>query len=967
MDNDNTAEEGTNEGPVRFEGDVLGDQNHYSDYDWDDFDEYNPEADTMNVDDDLPSQGASDTGQRSPQDWDLEDNLLESLDGMPDLEDDFSDDEDAENFDAERHWEPPLPENLHRPSPSLAEEVDEDQSQANADRQRRLNTQDALRPKTYVVPYPENSPAGCPLRQQQEQSGYEATRDSLGSPNNPYAPFCSSLDFSVAMWAKMRGPGSTALTELLAIENLVKLLGLSFKNSRELNQIIDEKLTSLRPRFIRREILVTDEVFEFFYRDVLECIRALFGDPEFSGVLVFRPERHYADADHTLRVFFDMHTGKWWWSTQEAVERLAPGGTIIPIIVSSDKTQLTVFGNKTAYPVYLTIGNLPKHIRRKPSRRGQILLAYLPSTRLENITCKAARRRTHSNLFHAFMTHIFRPLRRAGLEGINLASGDGVMWRGHPILAIHAGDYPEQLLASCCKSGDCPRCDIDREDVGATTDPNRPFRDVTKVVEALSVAETGTKAEFVKACAAARIKPVAEPYWLHLPFVNIFRSITPDILHQLHQGVIKHVVAWVKLAYGTSEIDARCRRLPPNHQIRIFMKGISSLQRVTGKEHAAMCRILLGLVAGLPLRDGFSPIRLVQAYPAHTSASLKLLKDTLRRFHLNKDIFVLFGTTDNYDTQYTERLHIDLAKDAYRATNRKDEYLQMTLWLERKEKMHRHAAFVAWRLNNIVERSLHSSLSSNTPLRNPAPPHSLPPIHPPKWPSAYSVTFSSAAQEYGAEYLREALARFVIQFNNPTLSTAEVEQRSWNVYLPFNKVSAYHKLKFVLSDAQAMGIMEGLHDAAHARPRYTDKRGNVVPSRFDTVLVNETGAGRRIGVHGYRVGRLRMVFTLPQNANKSLFPGVMPPRHLTYIEWFTAFTNTDATHGMYRVTRCRGPNGDRLASVVEMSTIRRSCHLLPVFPSPENSRAWTSSTVLDSCDTFFVNPFSDMHMYMTLI
>ncbi|KAH9056273.1 hypothetical protein EDB87DRAFT_1545019, partial [Lactarius vividus] len=47
----------------------------------------------------------------------------------------------------------------------------------------------------------------------------------------------------------------------------------------------------------------------------------------------------------------------------------------------------------------------------------------------------------------------------------------------------------------------------------------------------------------------------------------------------------------------------------------------------------------------------------------------------------------LFGTTDNYNTEQTERLHIDFTKDAYHATNHKDEYPQMTLWLERREKL----------------------------------------------------------------------------------------------------------------------------------------------------------------------------------------------------------------------------------------------------------------------------------------
>jgi hypothetical protein len=54
----------------------------------------------------------------------------------------------------------------------------------------------------------------------------------------------------------------------------------------------------------------------------------------------------------------------------------------------------------------------------------------------------------------------------------------------------------------------------------------------------------------------------------------------------------------------------------------------------------------------------------------------------------------LFGTTDNYNTEQTERMHINFAKNAYRATNHKDEYLQMTTWLERREKIQQHATFI---------------------------------------------------------------------------------------------------------------------------------------------------------------------------------------------------------------------------------------------------------------------------------
>ncbi|KAG2129437.1 hypothetical protein DEU56DRAFT_714826, partial [Suillus clintonianus] len=153
-----------------------------------------------------------------------------------------------------------------------------------------------------------------------------------------------------------------------------------------------------------------------------------------------------------------MHTGKWWWDTQKKLDQREPGATIIPIIISSDKTQVTMFRNKTAYPVYLTIGNIPKEIRRKPSHRAHILLAYLPTTRLEHITNKASRRRTIANLYHACMGRILAPLKEAGLDGIVMKSGDGVLRRGHPLFSCFVGDYPEQVLAAGVKATECPKC-----------------------------------------------------------------------------------------------------------------------------------------------------------------------------------------------------------------------------------------------------------------------------------------------------------------------------------------------------------------------------------------------------------------------------------------------------------------------------------------------------------------------------
>ena len=138
---------------------------------------------------------------------------------------------------------------------------------------------------------------------------------------------------------------------------------------------------------------------------------------------------------------------------QTTLESHRPGATVILVIISSDKTQLTLFRGKTAYPVYLTIGNIPKDIRRKPSSHAQILIAYVPTNKLEGITNKAARRHAIANLFHTCMQAALAPITTYGETGIAMMSGDGIWRRCHPIFSCFVGDYPEQALVTCTLYG----------------------------------------------------------------------------------------------------------------------------------------------------------------------------------------------------------------------------------------------------------------------------------------------------------------------------------------------------------------------------------------------------------------------------------------------------------------------------------------------------------------------------------
>ena len=318
-----------------------------------------------------------------------------------------------------------------------------------------------------------------------------------------------------------------------------------------------------------------------------------------------------------------------------------------------------------------------------------------------------------------------------GETGVAMMSGDGIWRRCHPIFASFVGDYPEQVLVTCTYNTRCPKCLVPPDQLGSFT--SSPLRDYDKVRNVYHLSD-GDAYAFHSACHKMEQKPVFHPFWESLPLTNVFLSITPDILHQLLQGVFKHLVAWLVDTFGPSEINAQCQAIPPNHHITLFVKGISWLSRVTGKEHKNMSRFLLGLVMDLPVPSGqVSPWRIIAAvralldflflaqFPSHTATTLTRLDDALARFHKNKEVFVelgirnhfnlpkihslihysalihLFGTTDNYNTEQTEQLHIDIIKDTYEATNHKDKTIQMATWQDHHEKMQVHYAYLKWR------------------------------------------------------------------------------------------------------------------------------------------------------------------------------------------------------------------------------------------------------------------------------
>ena len=231
------------------------------------------------------------------------------------------------------------------------------------------------------------------------------------------------------------------------------------------------------------------------------------------------------------------------------------------------------------------------------------------------------------------------------------------------------------------------------------------------------------------------------------------------------------------------------------------------------------------------------------------------MNDALHMFHLNHDILVslgiwthfnipklhnaghyyeliqLYGTADNFNTEFTERLHIDLAKDAYASTNFKDKYPQMTCWLDQKERVMHHEKYICCSLES----------SFNTPLHVQKP---LPSLIPEcrqqmaKHPTHWGVPIDMIGTKYGATQFIPALSRFIAQYQHPEYSKAQVEAASVSIHIPFSKISVFHHVKFISYDVYSLNPLDEIVvDSIHTDPVHFNKYRNVVPGRFDTVIV----------------------------------------------------------------------------------------------------------------------------------
>jgi Plavaka transposase len=219
-------------------------------------------------------------------------------------------------------------------------------------------------------------PAGIPVSDTQyEHPGSQN--------NNPFCPFNDQLDYALAHYFAESETTKRNIDRFLT-NPLMKPITekLSYRNADEWMEklsdipwgIPDDKWTEHKFELESGLEKIAGQNLTIQSRNVIDCLRFFMGHPGFRENQTYQPSRIYNQNND--RVYNEMYTDNLWWEKQK---ELPAGATIIPILLASDKTVMSLsHRDRVLWPVYVTIDNLDAKTCRSQNRPGTLLLSSIP-------------------------------------------------------------------------------------------------------------------------------------------------------------------------------------------------------------------------------------------------------------------------------------------------------------------------------------------------------------------------------------------------------------------------------------------------------------------------------------------------------------------------------------------------------------------------------------------------------------
>ena len=340
---------------------------------------------------------------------------------------------------------------------------------------------------------------------------------------------------------------------------------------------------------------------------------------------------------------------------------------MVPIIGLSDQTQLTNFsGDKKAWQVYVTIGNILPRIRNSPVRIPILLLVLLPMPSKfsgESGRADETQRQINADSLRAVFDLIFAPLQPVAQDGTVMDCSDGKTRLCFPILSAWIADHAENTILHGISSMSCPRCEVPGRELG---DPRCTYnvRDYASYAQKASVYEETGRANISEYFRQIGVK-MGRNVFSGLHRVDPADLQKPNLLHNIYLGLFKHMMKWVegflKKHKRQQVFDEVWKALPPYPGFGVPKKAYREVTQWQGKEMRNLGRCISAVLASalrnpdgsqqssfkraLQCVSALIDFSLMAQYQSHTPETLSYMKEYLRTFHGTKDIFLEFRTS----------------------------------------------------------------------------------------------------------------------------------------------------------------------------------------------------------------------------------------------------------------------------------------------------------------------------------
>ncbi|KAG2108289.1 hypothetical protein DEU56DRAFT_874535 [Suillus clintonianus] len=769
--------------------------------------------------------------------------------------------------------------------------------------------------------------------------------------DNLYYPFASRQDWELGSFLLCSSLSMAAIDEFLELE-LIKALSLSFCTAKELRGRAE--LLPPVPKWQYRIVSTTHPTKQplyLYWRDPLDCIESLFSHPLFAKEIDVTPQRVYHTVECTSRIYNEWLTGDAAWSMQS---QLPDGATLLGIILSSDKTNITnMTGGRVAHPLLISLANIKMATRNKASSHAFLLTALLPIAEFLH-PVKRMQSVLEARLVHQCLDIVLEPLKQAARIGRMMSD---------------------------------------------------PLGNLRYFVTPLNVEG------YFNACAPFRLSGVAQPFWRDWSLADPHVFFTPEPLHHWHREFYDHDVKWCLAAVGEQELDFRFSVSQPLTTFRHFKDGISKLKQVTGRAQRDMQRYIVALIAdAAPRSVVIAILGALEEFHEHKQEIIACgarrgakSKQVLDNWHIPKLELMQsvepsirqVGSLLQWSADTTEHAHITLIKDPADSSNNINYDAQICRFLDRREKCRNFQI-----ATSIIARSQSQSQASTSRMTDTSSEHHdeshdedphadksnlqtglddlwgpkrVPDLirtfvvgaagNPPEFRSFDTTAYQSnvVADKFSLPDLRGALADYIQRegYGSEPLPDAP---------LPFNDLMVWFKVRVQQASYHSPSITPPALTVNAHPPSATWKYG-----RYDAAIFTVDDTGREqwptSGLKGHDVVEVHLIMQpLPPRGK----PGSAPwaTRFLTYVQRLDVMPQRhgsllECTTQMHVLKRAMRSAGTPFGDILPLDQLRSFAQIIPRFGRVADSRL-TAQNSAHFAQTFFLNKYINKDFYYAI-